>query len=147
MVGVDLVDAFDDVPRAVTGLDLVSASVVSWAPARREFDLITCMHGLHYVGDKLGVLTRAASWLTSTGLLVADLDLSSVRLADGRAAGRRLATRLRAAGFGYNPGRHQLRCAGQRQIALPYRYLGADARGGPNYTGQPAAHSYYAEDT
>ena len=26
---------------------------------------------------------------------------------------------------------------------LPYRYLGADDRAGPNYTGQPAVDSYY----
>ncbi|MFD0205449.1 MULTISPECIES: hypothetical protein [Saccharothrix] len=25
------------------------------------------------------------------------------------------------------------------------RYLGADDRAGPNYTGQPAVHSYYAD--
>jgi len=32
---------------------------------------------------------------------------------------------------------------GPRHVDLPYRYLGADDRAGPNYTGQPAIHSIY----
>ncbi len=32
---------------------------------------------------------------------------------------------------------------GPRKLDLPYRYLGADDRSGPNYTGQPAVTSYY----
>jgi hypothetical protein len=51
---------------------LICAPVSSWTPPQR-FDLITCIHGLHYVGDKLATLTRAAIWLTDDGLLVADL--------------------------------------------------------------------------
>jgi transposase len=35
--------------------------------------------------------------------------------------------------------------AGRRDIDLPYQYLGADDHAGPNYTGQPAVHSVYAE--
>jgi hypothetical protein len=101
LIGVDLVDAFDPAP-AVPGLQLVCAPVTAWKPAR-SFDLVTCVHGLHYLGDKLTTLTRAAGWLTATGRLVADLDLASIRLPDGQPAGRRLATRLRAAGFSYNP--------------------------------------------
>ncbi len=42
---------------------------------RDAFDLITCVHGLHYAGDKLAVLTRAVDWLTPGGLFAADLDL------------------------------------------------------------------------
>jgi SAM-dependent methyltransferase len=141
LVGVDLIDGFDAAPP-VPGLELVTASVTSWTPDR-TFDLITCVHGLHYVGDKLAVLTRAASWLTDTGLLIADLDLASIRLPDGRPAGRRLAAQLRASGFSYDPRRHTVACRGARTVALPYTYLGADNRAGVNYTGQPAVHSYY----
>ncbi|HKD97087.1 MAG TPA: methyltransferase domain-containing protein [Micromonosporaceae bacterium] len=141
LVGVDLVDHFDptDPPR---GVDLVCASVTSWRPDRR-FDLVTCVHGLHYVGDKLGVLARAASWLTDDGLLVVDLDLASIRLADGTPAGRQLVAAVRRAGLGYDPRRHRVTCTGRRDVALPYAYRGADDRAGPNYTGQPAVDSYY----
>ncbi|MGW3891479.1 class I SAM-dependent methyltransferase [Micromonospora chokoriensis] len=145
LVGVDLVDAFDPVPAPPLNLELICASVANWAPTR-AFDLITCLHGLHYVGDKLAVLTRAAGWLTPTGRFVADLDLSSIRLSDGRPAGQRLTARLRAAGFAYDSRRRRISCIGRRDVRLPYRYLGADDRAGANYTGQPAVHSHYAEE-
>lgn len=92
----------------------------------RTFDLITCLHGLHYVGDKLAVLTRTAGWLTPAGRLVADLGLSSIRLPDGRPAGQRLTARLRAAGFSYDSRRRRISCTGRRDARLPYSYLGAD---------------------
>lgn len=142
IVGVDLVNFFDPVPQPTPSLDLVCASVPGWVPDR-PFDLITCVHGLHYVGDKLGVLAAAAGWLTGDGLLVADLDLTAIRLTDGRPAGRPLATALRTAGFDYDTRRHRIRCTGRREIVLPYDYLGADDRAGANYTGQPAVHSHY----
>lgn len=145
LVGVDLVDAFAAVPESVPGPKLVCASVAAWEPLR-SFDLITCVHGLHYIGDKLAVLTRAASWLTPAGRMAADLDLSAIRVDGGPAATRRLATRLRAAGFAYSARRHQITCTGRRDVRLPYTYLGADDRVGPGYTGQPAVASYYAED-
>jgi trans-aconitate methyltransferase len=145
LIGVDLVDAFDPAPRP-PGLTLVCAPVATWTP-NRSFDLITCVHGLHYLGDKLAVLTRAAGWLTPTGRLVADLDLTSIRLPDGRPAGRTLATRLRATGYHYDARRHRVSLHGQRHdVQLPYTYLGATDQAGPNYTGQPAVNSYYQQD-
>ncbi|KUL21526.1 ubiquinone biosynthesis methyltransferase UbiE [Actinoplanes awajinensis subsp. mycoplanecinus] len=139
LVGVDLVDAFLTQGGRPT---LVAAPVESWTPDRR-FDLITCVHGLHYVGDKLGVLGRVVSWLTPGGRFVADLDLDSVRVGDGRAAGRRLVAGLRAAGIDYDARRKRISCVGARELSLAYQYLGADDRAGPNYTGQPAVHSHY----
>jgi len=141
LVGVDLVDAFDPAPTA-DNLTLVCAPVLEWTPTR-SFDLITCVHGLHYLGDKLTTLTRAASWLTTTGQLAAHLDLASVRLPDGRPAGRRLTTRLRAAGYHYDARRHRITTTGRLDVDLAYTYLGADDRAGPNYTGQPAVNSFY----
>jgi SAM-dependent methyltransferase len=137
LVGVDLVDTFAAAPEPT----LIRASITTWTP-RHAFDLITCVHGLHYVGDKLAMLTRAAGWLTPTGQLVADLDLASIRLADGREAGRRLTSRLREAGYAYRDRR--VTRTGPGQPHLPYTYLGADDHAGANYTGQPAVHSYYA---
>jgi SAM-dependent methyltransferase len=141
IVGVDLVDAFVPGPHP-PGVRLVCADVREFAPGR-AFDLVTCVHGLHYVGDKLRLLARIAAWLTPTGRFVADLDLSSIRLPDGRPAGRPLAAALRAAGFAYDPRRRRITRTGPGRVELPYAYLGADDRAGPNYTGQPAVHSYY----
>lgn len=121
---------------------LICADITSWEPEQR-FDLITCIHGLHYVGDKLGVLTRMACWLTADGMLIADFDAASIRLPEGRAAGRTLSGSLREAGFTYNPRRHRITLEGGREVSLPYAYLGADDKAGPSYTGQPSVHSYY----
>ena len=139
--GVDLVDAFDPAPDE-PWLRLTAAPVRTWAP-RRRYDLITSVHGLHYVGDKLGLLARAAGWLTDGGRLVADLDLAAVRLADGGPAGRRLAADLREAGFSYDGRRRRIGRDDRGEVSLPYEYLGADDAAGPNYTGQAAVHSFY----
>jgi SAM-dependent methyltransferase len=74
IVGVDLVGMFLRPEPELTCLRLVEASLSTWLPDR-PFDLITCVHGLHYVGDKLGLIARAASWLAGDGLFVASLDL------------------------------------------------------------------------
>jgi SAM-dependent methyltransferase len=142
VIGVDLVGMFRRQDPALTCLRLVEASLRAWRPDR-AFDLITCIHGLHYVGDKLGLIAGAASCLTGDGLFVANLDLANLKLADGRAAGRKLSTELRRAGLEYDRRRRLVVCRGRRVVALPHRYLGADDRAGPNYTGQPAVNSYY----
>jgi hypothetical protein len=130
--------------RSRSAPHLVCASITDWQPPQR-FDLITCVHGLQYVGDKLSMLASAASWLTGTGIFVADLGLASIRLAHGQPAGLRLITALRGAGFTYDSRRHRITRTGPGDIDLPYRYLGADNQAGPNYTGQPAVNSIYAE--
>jgi SAM-dependent methyltransferase len=138
LVGVDLVDSFVT-PPAEQRVEFLTASIAAWLP-HGSFDLITCVHGLHYVGDKLGVLTRALTWLRPEGLFVADLDLANVRVPDGK---RRLAARLRAQGVTYDGRRHRITCEGPRKLELPYEFAGADDHAGPNYTGQPVVDSHY----
>jgi ubiquinone/menaquinone biosynthesis C-methylase UbiE len=140
ITGVDLVDFFAG--PAPAQVELTSASVTDWQPSR-TFDLITCVHGLHYVGDKLAVLTKAASWLTPDGLLVANFDVESARQADGTPMGPRLRKALRQEGFQYDGRSKRIRRHGHATPTLPFTYLGADEQAGPNYTGQPAVHSYY----
>ncbi|MGI5322364.1 class I SAM-dependent methyltransferase [Actinomadura nitritigenes] len=151
ITGVDLAGHFLPAASAVR---LVTASVAEWTP-EAPYGLITCVHGLHYVGDKLAVLARAASWLSADGLLVANFDAASVRLADGSSSrgpagsasggsgGRRVAAALRKAGFHYDGRRRRISVRGRREVRLPFRYLGADDQAGPNYTGQPAVDSFY----
>lgn len=124
------------------GLELITADLGQWSPERR-YDLVTCVHGLHYIGDRLALLERAAAWLTATGLLVAHLDPSTLRRPDGGDASRPVLAALRAAGFHYSARHHRLSLRGGRRITLPFTYLGADPHAGPNYTGQPAVASYY----
>jgi SAM-dependent methyltransferase len=142
MVGVDLVGTFVRPDPSLTCLRLVEASLATWRPAR-SFELITCVHGLHYIGDKLGLVARAAAWLVEDGLFVANLDLDNLKLADGKPAGRRVAADLRRSALEYNRRRRLIVCRGRKIVDLPYRYLGADDRAGPNDTGQPAVDAYY----
>jgi SAM-dependent methyltransferase len=142
ITGVDLVEFFAGPPHP--GVEFVTTSVGSYAPQRR-FDLVTCVHGLHYIGDKLEILGRAASWLTTDGLMVANLDLAAVVSEQGRPWRRRLSGSLRSAGFDYDARRRRITCTGHRHVRLPFRYLGADDQAGPNYTGQPAVNSYYTD--
>lgn len=140
--GVDLVDHFARVPRELASPELVTASLHGYATAER-YDLITCVHGLHYIGDKLGLLARACGWLTEDGVLVATLDLGTLRLAHRSDAKRPIARALRSCGLEVDTRRHRVRCTGARTITHPWTYLGADDGAGPSFTGEPAVTSCY----
>ena len=140
IVGVDLAGMF--VPYDSPRLQLVEASLSDWQP-EEPFDLITCVHGLHYIGDKLNLILQAVRWLKPKGFFAGNLDLANVCLRDGRASHRVVASALRKAGFEYDYRRKLLSCYGRREVELPFRYLGADDQAGPNYTGQPAVNSWY----
>lgn len=137
ITGVDLVDAF--VASTATNLDLVEASISTWEPDE-QFDLVTSVHGLHYVGDKLGVIERCVGWLRPTGVFLASFDPTGVVI-DGWSSNH-LADAMHKAGYVFDTRRKLLRCDGSAS-ALPFEYLGADAHFGPNYTGQPAVGSHY----
>jgi SAM-dependent methyltransferase len=66
--GIDLVGHFARAPRELACLELATASLHRFDTSER-YDLITCVHGLHYVGDKLGLLARACRWLAEDGVL------------------------------------------------------------------------------
>jgi trans-aconitate methyltransferase len=142
IVGVDLVGMFDRPDPAHTYLRLIEASLSTWRPDR-PFDLISCVHGLHYVGDKLGLILRATSWLSEDGLFVANLDIHNLKISDESQSVRRVASDLRRAGFEYDRRKRLIICRGRKVVNLPLRYLGADDTAGPNYTGQPAVDSHY----
>jgi len=133
LVGVDLVDHF----ASAESPTLITASLSAWQPTppTRAFDLITCVHGLHYIGDKLGLLTRIASWLAPGGLFAGHLDLANVKTPKP----------FRPSRFGleYDARRHLVKMRGPRRLGFPFQYVGADASAGPNYTGQPAVDSHY----
>lgn len=141
--GVDLVDAFRPLPPALRGsLTFTAAALPAWTPAQ-PFDLITCSHGLHYLGDKLRVLEQVAGWLGPQGRFVAHLDLQNIRLEapNSPAVLRQL---LRQAGFTYDARTRLLRRVGPAPVRFGLRYLGADDAAGPNYSGQPAVTAHYA---
>ncbi len=141
IVGVDLVGMFDPADSSPSCLHLVEASLSTWRP-NRLFDLITCVHGLHYIGDKIGLITRAASWLVEDGHFVANLDMDNIQVSDGKRK-QKLVAQLRSASWEYDRRKRLIACRGSNVREFPFRYLGADDRAGPNYTGQPAVTSHY----
>jgi hypothetical protein len=148
IIGVDLVGAFAHAPVLPPGLELVSESVARWAPRPGQlFDVVTCVHGLHYVGDKLGLLTRAAAWTAPGGVFAATFDPAGVRHAGDRgSAARRVVRVLRDAGAAYDARRHLVSWRGPITLDFGARYTGADAAAGPGYTGMDAVNSCYTWD-
>ena len=63
IVGIDLVGMFSTFGSELNCLRLITSSITVWQPIQ-SYDLITCVHGLHYIGDKLSVVAKAISWLT-----------------------------------------------------------------------------------
>jgi SAM-dependent methyltransferase len=139
----------------ITGVDLipvelghhgeitfVTTTLRTWQPSRC-YDLITCVHGLHYVGDKLGLLSRIATWLTNDGRFVANFDPNSVRTPDNEAAGPAVLKSLRSNGFIYDSRHRVISRHGRAIVRLPFRFLGANPLAGANYTGQPAVNAHY----
>jgi SAM-dependent methyltransferase len=142
IVGIDLVPMFYAYPAELDFLSLQSTSVLAWEPDC-EFDLITCVHGLHYIGDKLCFLQKATSWLKDSGVFLAHLDPINLKFENGKVAGNQMVSELRKQGLGYNKRKYLLSCEGRKEIRSSYEYIGADDRAGANYTKQEVVDSYY----
>ncbi len=144
ITGIDLVGMFYPMPPALTILELKEGAIAEFKPPC-SYDLITCIHGLHYIGDKLDLIQRAASWLKSDGRFAANLDLANFKQLEPKPSiiGPAVMKELKRQGLGYSDRRHLLTCEGHRQVQMPYVYGGADDQAGANYTGQPVVDSYY----
>ncbi len=139
--GIDLVDTFDSYDKNAPGLTFEVNSLITWEPDT-SYDLITCVHGLHYVGDKVFVIEKAAKALSATGLFIANLDDQHI-VVEGVQSKSYLKKMFAQHGFEFNPRRKILKRVGVRDIHFGLQYQGADDEVGPNYTGQEAVASYY----
>lgn len=140
--GVDLVDHFDPRSKQYPAITLTVSSLHTWTTLQR-YDLVTCIYGLHYIGDKLGVITKAVSWLKPHGIFLANLDLNHVLSQNGLVFTQELIHWFQASGFEIDLQSGVLGKTGSVVISSPFEYLGADDRAGPNVTGQPGVASYY----
>jgi ubiquinone/menaquinone biosynthesis C-methylase UbiE len=68
-------------PSASVPITFEASSIRDWQPSR-QYDLVTSVHGLHYVGDKLHALSSIARWMTTEGHFAANFDVASVVIAD-----------------------------------------------------------------
>jgi SAM-dependent methyltransferase len=139
--GIDLTGYFapNPLPELLTFRE---QGLEDWEPTG-SYTLVTCVHGLHYVGDKLGAIAKAVARLRPDGVFLANLDLANFRDVDGRSARRIILSRFQENGLSYDSRRHLLECQGPRAVDFGLGYLGADDAIGPNYTGQSAVDSYY----
>jgi len=142
LTGLDLVDYFVPMPSSVTCLDFLVQPLNGWKPVLK-YDLITCVHGLHYAGDKLAVLQNCLTSINNNGYFIADFDIKSVYI-NGIDAEKYIKAIFVANSIQYNAKTHIIRCAGLRNVNFEVTYLGADDKAGPNYTGQGAVNAYYA---
>ena len=143
IIGVDLVKMFLPFDKTKLDLELVAASLSSWSPDAK-FDLITCVHGLHYIGDKVDLLLRARSWLRPGGKFIANLDPDSLKCDNQTGRINLVLKWLQENGFDYTARQHLIKCDASNSIVPPpFDFIGADDQAGPNYTGQPAVNSHY----
>lgn len=141
LTGLDLVDQFQPIPPLIHCLQFTTGSLVNWT-YKEQYDLITCVHGLHYVGDKLTALANSLRAVSDAGIMIASLDINSIKIA-GDSNGQYLKKVFRENDMEYNAKKKVLRCTGPRNICFDLVYKGADDKAGPNYTGQDAVDSYY----
>lgn len=142
LTGVDLVDSFQPLDENITCVEFVSASLLDWVPAQ-TYDLITCVHGLHYLGDKLKVIETSMAALNPSGRFVANLDVNNLVI-QGTNTSAYLKKSFKQLGIAYHARRKVLERVGGLAIKFDLQYLGADDHAGPNYTGQDAVTSYYS---
>ena len=145
ITGIDLAGIFAPVPSEIDFLQLIETSFENYETVS-DFDLITCVHGLHYIGDKLAFLQKAVSFLKPDGIFLANLDLSNFKFANEKAADRKIARELRKNGFEYDSRKHLLIGKGKKEIKFDFEYLGADDEAGANYTKQAVVDSFYREN-
>lgn len=134
--GIDLVDQFQEIPAGVNCLEFEVRSLLEWV-AEDQYDLITCVHGIHYVGDKLQVLANVLAALQRDGIFIANIDPNNIQGLD-------IKKLFAVNAIDYNARRKLLTCTGPRHIDITWTYVGADDQTGPNYTGQEAVTSYYS---
>lgn len=143
--GIDLIDTFPHAKEDFPCLHFTAIPIASWEPLS-DYDLITCVHGLHYLGDKLGVIAKAIAALAPDGLFIANLDLQNIRI-DGQPGDRYLKKLFKTHAIAYDAKRRLIKKKGSAQLHADLDYLGADDSFGPNYTGQDAVLSHYRRTT
>ncbi|AYB29517.1 class I SAM-dependent methyltransferase [Chryseolinea soli] len=142
LAGIDLVDTYDPIPADCNSITLFTGSFLS-LDTNLKFDLVTCVHGLHYIGDKLSGIQKACSLLTPDGTFIANLDLHNFKSPSQKNFYKDISAWLRDNELDYNNKRHLLTVRGHRSLNIPFRYVGADDQAGPNYTGQEVVDSHY----
>jgi len=142
LTGIDLVDYFGDRTELSQQLTLQVLNLSEWLP-QKKYDLITCVHGLHYIGDKLGLILKAATALKPAGLFIGNLDLRNIKVTDHPNSSKLLKSYFDHQKINYKARTKLLKIEGSKTIESQFDYLGADDKAGPNYTRMEVVNSFY----
>ncbi len=140
--GIDLIDMFDPIPDQCNSVSLHAQSFFNF-DTEQKYDLITCVHGLHYMGDKLEAIRKACSMLTSEGLFIANFDTRCIKSNETGNFQQQLSVWFKSINIDYSSRKHLIKFKGTGTFTVPFQFVGADDKAGPNYTGQEAVDSYY----
>jgi SAM-dependent methyltransferase len=140
--GIDLVGMYDPIPDAASNLELFTGPFENWH-SDQTYDLITCVHGIHYMGDKLQALAKAISMLNPNGTFLANFDIRSIKNMQGIDLSGTILSVFNNNRIEYSSRKKIIQTIGGKKLKFPFRFVGADDAAGPNYTGQEAVHSYY----
>ncbi len=140
--GIDLVDMFFEHKKS-NHLILKTNSIICWE-SKKKYDLITCVHGLHYVGDKLLAISKIAHALKKDGLFIGNIDFDDIKNSKNQSLKKDILKILKQYDIEYHSRKKLLLIKGYQNIEFEYSYLGANDKAGQNYTGQEIVHSFYS---
>jgi len=141
ILGIDLVNFFSPYHEELAQLEFREMNVRDWQP-EEKYDLITIIHGLHYIGDKIELILKTAATLKPDGIFIGSLDLKNIKIAGVKNEEKWLKGFFKEYQINYNSRTKLLKIKGQKNISNPLQFLGADDKAGPNYTGQPVVNSF-----
>ena len=133
ITGIDLVPFFHpDVELADVTFHVCPVEDFDY-PAR--YDLITSVHGLHYVGDKLRVVADAIASLSKDGVFVANMNLVDLSDENGHSIGRRVIASMRRQGVRVDQRKRIVSCEGPKVLSFPVVFHGPTIRWGQTIRG------------
>ena len=141
--GIDLVDFFGTT-KGLSNLTLTTDNLSEWQPVQ-QYDLITIVHGLHYLGDKIRLIKKVAAALKSDGFLVGNLALANLKIAKQVNAATLWKKYFRQNEIKYSTRKKLVQIQGTKKLTNAFIYLGASDQAGPNYTGMEVVDSFYEE--
>lgn len=141
LTGIDLVDYFEE-HEATDNLFLKKMNLTRWKPQHKN-DLVTVVHGLHYIGDKLALIIKSILSLKENGLFIGNLDLNNIEIEGSKKSKSLLLDFFKQNKIDYNQRTKIISATWVNEITHNFQYLGADDKAGPNYTGQEAVKSIY----
>jgi len=139
--GIDLIETFNEKHKQFNFTEFEVNSLLNMN-STEKFDLITCFHGLSYIGDKLKVITLINDKLTEKGFFIGNLDMANLQCKD-LSIKESVKILFKDKGISYNTKTRIIQFHKIKQLHFNCNYLGADDKFGPNYSGQDSVKSYY----